>query len=82
MATYTVTGSSKDRDGDITGLCGSWGRSDKVTVIQLIQLGNVFSVTRGGSTSYVRVATRNGKPYLTTNRDGVKPNNLDDLNDC
>lgn len=82
MATYQVTGSKKNDDDDIIGLCGAWGSAQKSTVIQMLGDGHVFSVSVGGRTVSVRAAIRNGSYYLTTKADGFKPNNLDDLPDC
>ena len=78
-----VTRSQKDRDGDITGLCGTgWNDSKAQAVSNIGNDSTYYYVSVGGRTVYVRVGTRNGKDYLTTSADGYSPNNLDDLPDC
>lgn len=78
-----VTGSKKDSDGDIVGLCGwGWSHSKSEAVANIGRDESAYFVSQGGRRVYVRTAARNGKPYLTTNPDAFKPNNLDDLQDC
>lgn len=80
---YQVTRSKKDTDGDIVGLCGAgWSDPKSAAVSNVKRDPSYYYVSVGGRTVYVRVATRNGRDYLTTNPDGYKPNNLDDLPDC
>lgn len=38
MAGRRVTGTGKDRDGDITSLCGGWGSVTKAAAIREIEL--------------------------------------------
>jgi len=81
--TQQVTKSQKDRDGDITGLCGaSWSHTKSQAVNNIRADRQAYTVTAGGQTSYVRVGTRHGKDYLTTNADSTGRNNLDNLGDC
>ena len=83
MADRKVDRSGKDRYGDITSLCGAWGDLSKSGVISDISTrAHSYFTNTGGHRANVRVAQRNGKPYLTTCPDGVKPNNLDNLPDC
>lgn len=78
-----VTKSSKDRDGDITGLCGSgWNHSKATAVANVRRDSSAHYVSVGGRTVYVRVGTRNGRDYLTTAPDNYSPNNLDSLPNC
>jgi hypothetical protein len=78
-----VTGSKKDSGDDIIGLCGvGWNHSKSEAVANIGHDKWAYFVSQGGRTVYVRTAVRNGKPYLTTNPDSFKPNNLDDLRDC
>lgn len=37
MASRRVTRTGKDRDGDITALCGHWGRANKAEAIRDIE---------------------------------------------
>lgn len=78
-----VTESKRDRDGDIIGLCGSgWSATRSEAVREIGNDRYAYYVARGGQKTHVRAATRNGNPYLTTDPDGIKPNNLDELPDC
>ncbi|MCT1654338.1 DUF3892 domain-containing protein [Brachybacterium muris] len=78
-----VTRSGKDRDGDITSLCGNgWSHPKAQAVAAIRNDSSAYYVSVGGQTAYVRVGTRNGKDYLTTSRDGYSANNLDNLPDC
>lgn len=81
--TQQVTRSKKDRDGDITGLCGAaWRHTKSQAVANIVADRQAYSVSVGGRTTYVRVGTRKGIDYLTTNADDYGPNNLDNLDDC
>ena len=83
MANRHVTRSGKDRDGDITALCGNFGRVPKIDAIRDIHTGiHVYYTEVNGRRANVRVVTVNGVQHLTTNPDGYKPNNLDNLPDC
>lgn len=78
-----VTKSKKDRDGDIIGLCGAgWNHSKSTAASNIRRDATAYYVSVAGRRVYVKVRTRNGNDYLTTNPDGFKPNNLDDLDDC
>lgn len=74
MAEFAVTGTGKDRYGDITSLCGTWGRVEKSTAIQAIQLGNSYYVPlTDGSKATIEVVHGANGPYLRTNWDGYYP---------
>lgn len=83
MAKRQVTRSGKDRDGDITRLCGSWGSTAKAQAIQEIE-GGTHNYVVGSGSSEVRVLVKQGPrgKYLTTSPDGRGRNNLDNLPDC
>lgn len=84
MADRKVTGTGKDRDGDITSLCGAWGEATKATAISDIESGvHRYFVSGTGSTE-VDINVVNGPTgkYLRTDPDGSPVDNLDDLPDC
>ena len=83
MADLQVTGSGKDQDGDITSLCGSWGRTSKAQAIREIE-GRVhrYYVAEASPAVSVKVRTRGRTKYLTTEADGRSRNNLDNLPPC
>lgn len=82
MASRHVTGTGKDQ-GDITALCGNFGRVSKATAIHDINNGiHRYYTNVGGLPANIRVVTVNGIQHLTTHPDGYKPNNLDNLPDC
>jgi hypothetical protein len=78
-----VQGSKKDRDGDITGLCGAgWSHTKSQAVQNIRSDPSYYYVSVGGRRTTVKARVRNGSYYLTTAADGYKPNNLDDLPEC
>ncbi|WP_223627274.1 DUF3892 domain-containing protein [Microbacterium sp. EST19A] len=78
-----VTTSSKNRDGDITGVCGSGWNHDKATAIANVRRSaSAYYVSVNGRTVHVRIGSRNGRDYLTTAPDNYGANNLDNLPDC
>lgn len=83
MVKRQVTRSGKDRDGDITKLCGAWGSTGKVQAIQQIE-GRTHNYVVGTGATEVRVLVKPGPrgKYLTTSPDGRSQNNLDNLPDC
>jgi Protein of unknown function (DUF3892) len=50
--------------------------------IKRIRSGDEFHVTQGGRTAKVVIAEHEGRPYLKTERDGFKPDNLLSLPHC
>lgn len=78
-----VTRSKKNSDGDIVGLCGAgWSRTKSEAVRDIGIDSWAYYVAVNRRNVYVRVGNRGGVPYLTTNPDGYRPNNLDDLPNC
>lgn len=86
MADRRVTGSGKDRDGDITQLCnkGDWGTTAKAVAIQQIESGtHRYYVHQPGTTRVeVRVVNGTSGKYLRSTSDRTSSNNLDNLPNC
>jgi hypothetical protein len=84
MADRLVTGTGKDSQGDITGLCGSWGSQTKTAAISDIQTGSHRYYTSGPSGSQVDIIVVDGATgkYLRTEPDLTKSDNLQSLPDC
>jgi hypothetical protein len=85
MASRQVTRTGKDRDGDITALCGDWGRTEKSQAIRDIEMKWHTYYVRDylGTITYVGVVTmRNGDKYLRTNPNMSERDNLDYLPNC
>ena len=84
MADRRVTGTGKDRDGDITKLCGSWGSATKTQAIEHIENGAHTYYVQQAGTSRVDVHVVKGPTgkYLRTDADPASKNNLDNLPDC
>ena len=78
-----VTGTAKDQDGDITALCGDFGRTPKSKAITEIEADwRAYHVQVVEPAVMVRVKVREGKKYLATETDGSHKNNLGNLPDC
>lgn len=78
-----VTGSEKNREGDITGLCGDWGEVDKATAVRHIEnKTHRYFVREQTPEVDVRVVTEGSTKYLRTTADSSSKNNLDNLPDC
>lgn len=79
-----VTRSGKDRDGDITALCGSFGRASKAQAIADIRQDPKAYYVQVSGVGAVDIRVVNGAsgPYLRTDPDKTSRNNLDDLPDC
>jgi len=84
MASYRVKKSGKDKDGDITKLCGDWGNVTKAKAIEQLEKanGDRYYVEEEAPRVDVKVVTESGKKYLRTTADKTKKNNLDKLDDC
>lgn len=85
MADRAVYKSGKDRDGDITSLCGSmFGSVPKATAISHIESGlhSYHVPLTNGTKARIDVVPGASGKYLRTNWDGTTRNNLDDLPDC
>jgi hypothetical protein len=61
---------------------GSYQRFTEDEAINLIRKGDEFHVTREGHTAKVLIAEHEGRPYLKTERDGFRPDNLLALKHC
>lgn len=88
MSDRAVHRTGKDRDGDITKLCGEttdfWSpriKSDAINDIEAKMHTYHVSMAGGGKVPIHVVTGPNGK-YLRSNWDGTTRNNLDDLPDC
>jgi len=84
MASRQVTGTGKDRTGDIVSLCGAWGTVSAATAISDItyRLNTYHVLLTNGKQAEVEVVNGAGGKYLQSNWDGTTANNLDRLKDC
>lgn len=87
MAERRVRATGKDRDGDITKLCGgvgSWGSVSKNQAINEIDRGDhtYYVEEAPGPRAIVRVVGSAPNKYLRTDADSSSKNNLDNLPDC
>jgi hypothetical protein len=94
MATYTVTGVRKKLSSDrshrhIEGVCTAGGQHyTRRQVVDSINAGNTWKSKGGGYEATIRVlrfCTRPGcmtTPYIATNPDSTKKDNLDNLDEC
>ncbi|WP_022898928.1 DUF3892 domain-containing protein [Humibacter albus] len=85
MADRQVTHTSKNRDGDITGIGNPgqfWSPRLKAGAISDIELGiNTYHVQWPEKRTEIRVVNGPTGKYLRTDRDNTTRNNLDDLPD-
>jgi len=72
VTTRQVTNSGKDRDKNITSLCGSWGSTSKATAIKEIKDGTLSYYVQQPLTSATKVIVVGTWPneYLRTEPDG------------
>ncbi len=87
MADRKVTKTGKNRDGDITSLCGdgaAWSPRSKADAISDIKNGlHTYYVSWPEKRTEIRVVPDKTKgDYLRTDRDSTTKNNLDDLPNC
>jgi len=85
MADRQVLRSRKDKDGDITALCGDgyWSPRLKADAISDIEKGlHTYHVGTGVKRVEIRVVKGTSGKYLRTDPDKTARNNLDDLPDC
>ena len=84
MAQRRVTRTGKNRDGDITALCGAWGRSPKSVAISDIEYRrhSYFVQDARGRRAEVRVVNGPNGKYLRTDPNAACTDNLDNLPDC
>ncbi len=73
----------KDPDGDITALCGDWGRRSKAEAISDIENDtHTYYVQAGTRRSDAHVVDGTTGKYLRSDPDPSSANNLDNLPDC
>ena len=84
MANLRVLRTGKDGYGDITALCGSWGRTSKSLAITEIEqrLHIYFVKDIFGGIANVEVVNGSTGKYLRTERNSNCSDNLDNLPDC
>lgn len=84
MASRRVTRTGKDRDGDITSLCGAWGSTPKLTAIREIEsLTHAYYVQDAyARQAIVRVYVLSGHKHLRTDPNATCSDNLDNLPNC
>lgn len=84
MADRQVTRTGKDRYGDITALCGPWGRTGKAMAILEIESRRYtyFVQDRFGRRADVQVVNGPTGKYLRTDRNSSCSDNLDNLPNC
>jgi len=84
VADRLVTGTGKDSEGDITGLCGAWGSRSKAEAVSDIDTKLHRYYTAGPSGNQVDIIVVDGATgkYLRTEPDLTKADNLQSLPDC
>lgn len=84
MASRRVTKTGKDKDGDITKLCGPTWSASRAAAIRDIEFGyNSYYVQDGrGRTADVHVVNGPTGKYLRTDPNSSCSDNLDNLPDC
>lgn len=85
MADRRVKKTGKNRDGDITSLCGDWGKVTKaVAIIEITRPAtNTYFVQDAlGHRADVQVVNGATGPYLRSDPDSTSSDNLDNLPDC
>ncbi len=84
MASRRVTRTGKDGHGDITALCGPWGRAGKAEAIRDIELRwhNYYVQDRFGRQAGVHVVNGPTGKYLRTDPNAACSDNLDNLPNC
>lgn len=84
MADRRVKRSGKDRDGDITSLCGDWGTVIKPTAIREIEnrVHTYFVQDSLNRRADVQVVNGPTGKYLRTDPNSSCSDNLDSLPDC
>ena len=84
MADLRVTRTGKDRFGDVTALCGSWGRTSKADAIREIEYRwhTYYVQDVYGRRADVHVVNGLTGKYLRTDPNSSCSDNLDNLPDC
>ena len=74
----------KDGRGNVTSLCGGWGKVGKTAAIRHINNDDIrfYVELVDGKKVRVKVVEREGREYLRTSRDWNKRNNLLNLPPC
>ena len=82
MLTRRVLRTVRDPDGEIVGLCGSWGLTSKATIVQELLTGVCrYYVEFDGERLDVNALQVDGGYLLTTSLDGLAANHLNQLPD-
>lgn len=84
MADRRVTRTGKDAYGDITALCGAWGRTAKAVAIVEIEsrLHSYYVQDIYGRRADVHVVNGRTGKYLRTDPNSSCSDNLDNLPNC
>ena len=84
MSDRRVTATGKDAYGDITALCGSWGRASKAEAIRDIEyrLHRYYVQDMYGRQADVHVVNGPRGRYLRTDPNATCSDNLDSLPNC
>ena len=84
MANLRVLRTGKDSYGDITALCGSWGRTSKALAIREIEQRSHSYYVQDiyGRVANVHVVNGPTEKYLRTDPNSSCSDNLDNLPDC
>lgn len=85
MANRRVKQTGKDRDGDITALCGDWGRVSKSTAISELRppaKHTYFVEDSRRRRANVEVVNGPTGQYLRTDPNSSCSDNLDNLPNC
>ena len=84
MAYLRVTGTGKDYFGDITSLCGGWGKTNKPVAIMEIESGlhSYYVQDRYGRSADVYVVNGSTGKYLRTDPNSNCSDNLGSLPSC
>lgn len=84
MANLRVTGTGKDYFGDITSLCGGWGKTNKPVAIRSIELGlhSYYVQDIYGYRANVHVVKGQSGKYLRTDPNSNCSDNLSSLPSC
>ena len=84
MINLRVTRVGKEGNGNISSLCGSWGKVGKTAAVRLIKCSDVcfYVESPSGAGETVKVVERNGREYLETSHNRQKENGLAGLPPC
>ena len=83
MADRIVTQTGKDSDGNITALCGPWGRRSSDDAIRDIDTQlHAYYVQQPGTPRTNVIVVDDTPRYLRSTADKTSANNLDNLPNC